>query len=589
MCGIFGYAGKKTKAAEFVFAGLKSLEYRGYDSWGIAAISTQNTISVKKKTGKIGAATIDEFGPSNFAFGHTRWATHGGVTEVNSHPHLDCIGNFAIVHNGIIENYEKLKKDLQKKGHKIISETDSEIAIHLIEEYAKTLPFSEAVRKAFLQFSGLNAIIVMSVKDRQFVAARSGSPLVIGFGTDENFIASDALALLRHTKRVYFLEDNEYAVVSKNSIRIADISNNQKKIVKPTTLNWKISETTKGNFPYFMLKEIYEQPEMIERIALTPASDIEKWVQIIKKAKGTYLIGCGSAYHACIAGSYIFSHIAKFHINPAVASEFGYQLDFLTKKSLVIALSQSGETMDTLEAVKKAKAAGAKIGAFVNVAGSTLYREADYKLPLTAGPEKGVATTKAFTAKISFLLLIAYALSGNLNQGRKLLKKAARSSRKLLEKETTNGIKNICKKLQHKEHLYVIGRCLSYTTALESALKIKEISYIHAEGFAAGELKHGVLALIEKNTPCLVFAPSDETEGANIAGAMEMKARGGDIIAVASHSHEVFDEYLKVNDCKEATIIPNVIMSQLFGYYMATARGLDPDMPRNLAKSVTVK
>lgn len=592
MCGIFGYVGSKTNAAEMVLDGLKRLEYRGYDSWGIAVVPelrTQNSmtkkIAVKKKAGKIGNANVDDLPKSTIAFGHTRWATHGGVTDINAHPHLDCSGTIAIIHNGIFENYEEVKKKL--KGHRFISETDTEVAVHLIEEYAKKMPLPKAVQKAFNQMEGLNAIIVLS--QNVLIAARNGSPLVAGFGDNENFLASDAAALLPHTKEVHFLEDDQMAIVRQRDVVLLNAKTGKSLQPKKQMLTWNIRDAEKGDYPYFMLKEIYQQPDVVADIAASCAGYAQKMARIIKASRGAYLVGCGTASYAAIAGEYLFSKIAKRHVNVAIGSEFGYHLDFLNRDSLVIAISQSGETMDILESVKKAKHKGANIMALVNVLGSTLYREADYKILIAAGPEKGVASTKAFIGMLAHLTLLSFAVAGKTSDGIAVLTRAVVSMKKVLTGQSLKQIKVLAKKLKKAEHIYVIGRGLSYPTALETALKIKEISYIHAEGLAAGELKHGPLALVTRGTPCIAYLPNDETYGANLAGAMEMKARGGYIIGISHKPHEVFDYFIRVADAGEATIMPNVVVAQLLAYYLTMARGLDPDMPRNLAKSVTVK
>lgn len=603
MCGIFAYIGKKENAAEIVLEGLKSLEYRGYDSWGVAVVPSGQdpkilrsqdpnkkiTIKLKKKVGKIGNASVKELPKSSFGLGHTRWATHGGVVEKNAHPHIDCTGLVAVIHNGIIENYDTLKKGLSKSKHTFVSDTDSEVEVHLIEQYMQQYPFSEAVRLAFRKFEGFNALITFHAGNREFVAIRNGSPLVVGFGKGENYIASDAIALLPYTHQVYFLEDNEMLRVTEEKIRLFDAITGKEKKIKPTVLEWDIKAAEKGLYEHFMLKEIYEQPDLIASIGLEGEEQAVKLAGLIKKSYGTYFVGCGSASYACLTASYFFSKIAKHHINWAIGSEFSYHLDFLTKKSLVVALSQSGETMDILESVKAAKKRGATIAALVNVLGSTLYREADESFLIGAGPEKGVASTKAFIGKLSYLLLTAYALSGRIKQGKKLLQEGARGAHELLNSKNVDHIKKLAYRVQNKKDIYVIGRGLSYPASLEAAMKIKEISYIHAEGLAAGELKHGPLALIEKGTPCIVFAPLDETHGANMAGAMEMRARGGYIIGISPKKHEVFDYYLPVADGGDGSILLGVITAQILAYYLAVLKGLDPDKPRNLAKSVTVK
>lgn len=588
MCGIFGYVGKNQNAGDLVLDGLRILEYRGYDSWGVATLKEEK-ITVKKKAGKIPEEKID-FPKTSFALGHTRWATHGGVTDANAHPHLDCTGNLAIIHNGIIENYDEIKKELEKEGHTFISQTDTEVAVHLIEAYLKKgKKFLEAVRLAFLEFDGLNAIIVMDANSKTFVAAKTGSPLVVGKGNGEgNYIASDAPALIKHTDVLHFIEDGEMIEITTDTINGYDQKTGKEKDLSWQTVDWKFDAIDKGDYKHFMLKEIYEQPKVIETILNQAATTVEDLADIVKHSYGTYLVACGTAAYAALAGTYLFSKIAKRHVNYAVGSEFGYQLDFLKKDSLVIALSQSGETIDVIEAVKKAKDKGATIYALVNVLGSTLYRMADYKSLLMAGPEKAVASTKAFTAKLTYLILLAFALKGNINDGKDEVKKAVFSSTKVLESEVEN-IQKIAKDIYRNNHIYAIGRGLAYPIALEAALKIKEISYIHAEGMASGELKHGPIALVEKGTPCVAFLPDDETYGANLAGAMEMKARGAKIIGISFKNHEVFDHYIEVNEAGSATIIPETISVQLLAYYLALSRGLDPDMPRNLAKSVTVK
>lgn len=592
MCGIFGYVGKKTNAADIIMTGLKKLEYRGYDSWGIAVIPNTrkqlSTIYMKKQIGKIGDATADDMPESSFGFGHTRWATHGGVTGVNAHPHKDCTGTIALIHNGIVENFEELKKELVKK-HRFVSETDTEVIVHLIEDYAKKYPFEEAVRKTFLRCSGLNAIVVISSLKRCLVAIRNGSPLVIGFGNHENLVASDASALLPHTRMVQFLEDGDMAVIDEKDVVISNVTTTEKKPVLGIKLDWSMKQAEKGKYPNFMLKEIHEQPTVIRNIIDTTQRQIENIAEAIRTSYGTYMVGCGSASYVALAGSYLFSKIAKRHINTAIGSEFGYHLDFLTPKSVVLALSQSGETMDILESVKKAKDRGASIVAITNVLGSTLYRLADSKMLIGAGPEISVASTKAVTGKLTILTLLAYAVSGEFDKGKGVIIKTLASVSSVLSQEKIQAVKACARKIFRSKHIYCIGRGLSYPASLETAMKIKEISYIHAEGMAAGELKHGPLALIEKGTPCIAFLPHDETYGANLAGAMEMKARGGFVIGISYKPHEVFDYFLPVQDALEGTIIPNIVVGQLLAYELATLRGLDPDKPRNLAKSVTVK
>lgn len=599
MCGIFGYIGNNKNSPRLVLEGIKSLEYRGYDSWGIATIDTDSDshkIIVKKRIGIIGKATVDGLPKSSIALGHTRWATHGAVTEKNAHPHLDCTGELAIIHNGIIENYDELKKEVISDGHKLISKTDTEVAVHLIEQQYKKLlrdnhknVFIEAVRLSFNKFVGLNAIIVMDAVSQTFVAAKTGSPLVIGKGKGENFLASDAHAILPHTKNLYFMEDGELISITPDNITVYNALIGSVKDVKFMRLNWEVRSVIKGKYPHYMIKEIYEQPQVIRNILSENQRQIDIFANLIKKSFGTYLIGCGTAAYACLAGSYIFSKIAQIHINWAQASEFGYTTDFLTSKSFVIALSQSGETIDVVEAVKKAQDKNSVIGALVNVFGSTLFRMSTHKIILGAGTEKAVVSTKAFTAKLTYLILLAHTLNKTESQGRMEIQKSVLGVTEVLSNQYLQKFKKLVDKISKYKDIYVIGRGISYPIALETALKIKEASYIHAEGFAAGELKHGVIALIERGIPCISFLPNDETYGATLAGTMEMKARGGYIIGVSFKQHEIFDYYLPVQDCGIATIIPAIVVGQLLGYYLAVNRGLDPDRPRNLAKSVVVK
>ncbi len=593
MCGIFAYAGRKKNAGAIVLNGLKQLEYRGYDSWGIAIQITNYKLKiknlwVKKRVGKIGEAKADKFPSGSMAIGHTRWATHGAVTLVNAHPQLDCQQRLALIHNGIIENYQELRRRLKQRHH-FVSETDTEVLLHLIEEINEKKPFPEAVRLAFKQAGGLNAVIVFDSQTETLVAAKTGSPLVIGLGQGENFIASDLWSLLPHTRKVFFLEDGQMATVTSRQVVLKEIKAGKEIKVKPQLINWQVEQSQLGKYPHFMIKEISEQPQVIDQISATMIDQAGKLARLIKKSSGTFIVGCGTAAYAGLAGQYLFSQIAGRHINPAVGSEFTYHADFLTERSLVMALSQSGETIDIIESVQLAKKKKARVAALVNVLGSTLYRLADFKILLNAGPEKCVLATKSLTAKLAVLILTAEILSGQTNQGRELLKKASQEVSRLLKPANLNLIKKLAAKIYQQRQMFVIGRGLSYPAALEAALKIKEASYLHAEGFASGELKHGVIALIEKGTPCLVFAPEDETYAAVISGAMELKARGALIIAVSPKNNEVFDFHLAVKDCAAATIIPNVVVSQLLGYYLALKKGLDPDKPRNLAKSVTVK
>jgi glutamine---fructose-6-phosphate transaminase (isomerizing) len=586
MCGIFGYVGKLNKAAEITLEGLKLLEYRGYDSWGVA-VKQGKKIVFEKHVGKIGDAKVN-LPESTLGIGHTRWATHGGVTEKNAHPHMDCAKTIAVVHNGIVENFQELKADLIKKGHKFVSETDTEVIPHLVEENLKHEGFSSSVRDAFNALKGLNAVVVANAVSKEIVAAKTGSPLIAGIGDGELFIASDASAIVRHTKKVIFLKDNEMVIIGKD-IQLISLPGGERIEVKPETVNWSYEISTKGIYPDFMIKEIYEQPTVIRNIANNYSDQIEKLAKIIKNARGTYFIGAGTASYAALAGTYLLSKIAKRHVNTTVASEFNYLEDFLTKESLIIALSQSGETIDVVEPLNRAKEKGCKVFAITNTLGSSIYRMADYNMLLNAGPEKAVASTKAYIAKVSVILMLAYAFIGEIEKAKEILLNTANEIQRLTSKDSVDQIKNVAKFLSKVRNVYSIGRGVSYSSALESALKIKEVSYIPTEGLAGGELKHGTLALISKGVPCIVFAPLDETHESIISNAIEIKARGGTIIGISPQRAEVFDHFIEVKDLDCGSYIAQVVVAQLLAYYIAVRLGLDPDKPRNLAKSVTVK
>lgn len=592
MCGIFGYVGKKDNAAQVVLEGLKFLEYRGYDSWGIAIKNQKNNnlkFITEKYVGKIGNAALRSDGVrSSLAIGHTRWATHGGVKSKNAHPHLDCKKIIAVVHNGIIENHLILKEELLEKGHKFISETDTEVIAHLIEEYLKKEEFVSAVRNAFNRLKGLNAIVVSCAKSKQIIAAKTGSPLVVGKNAEGLFIASDASGIVKHTNQLLFVKDNEMVILG-DGVELISLQEGKKKKLAFEEINWKIEDVNKGKFKHFMIKEIFEQPKVIRNIAENYGEQLKELKKIIDNAKGVFFIGAGTAFHACLTGSYLFSKVAHKHINTGVASEFNYLEDFLNSDSLIIALSQSGETIDVIEPLNRAKRRGSKITAITNVLGSTIYRISDYKMLIGAGPEKAVASTKAYIGKLSILFMLAFSDARKMEEGKNLLLKAADEIDRILKESNIQKIKKIAKKLNKSEHLYTIGRGLSWATALEAALKIKEVSYLHTEGLAGGELKHGPIALISKGTPCIFFAPKDETFDAIVSNATEIKSRGGFIIGIGPEESGVFDEWIEIKNIGEAQIIAQVVVAQLLGYYLAIERGVDPDKPRNLAKSVTVK
>jgi glutamine---fructose-6-phosphate transaminase (isomerizing) len=596
MCGIFGYVGSRSDSPQVVLAGLKKLEYRGYDSWGIAARHNgggPGSIAVEKHVGKIGQAST-LLADSQAALGHTRWATHGGVTEVNAHPHLDCGGELAVIHNGIIENYEELRSDLRQRGHRFVSETDTEVVAHLLEEELADKPrdadhLIQALIVVFRRLDGLSAISVLEPSAQCIAVAKNGSPLVLGHGPDGNFLASDSAALLEHTRRLTFLDDGQAALITPDDVRVYDIASG---LAQAQTRIWDIAwveeQTDLSGFPNFMSKEIHEQPSVIRRL-VERAPEAAQLAEIVKRGRTVHLVGCGTAAHAAKTGEYLFSRIARLQVSSVAGSEFGYLEDFLDAESVVVGLSQSGETIDLLDSMKTAAARGAHLAALVNVEGSSLYRLVDTPILLGAGPERCVLATKSFTAKLAVLLMAAYAARGELSRGLGLLELAATEIEAFLGDRRLAQVRGLAERFRDVDHLYVIGRGPSYPLALEAALKIKEVSYIHAEGFAGGELKHGVIALIEPGTPCLVLAPNDETFRAVVSGAQEIKARGGHIIGISPNESEVWDDHVRVADVGEAAAIVNAVPPQVLAYNLALLRGHDPDKPRNLAKSVTVK
>ena len=587
MCGILGYVGKNEIGSEVVFDGLKRLEYRGYDSWGIAS-AQKNEFRIFKKVGKIGNAN-PKLPKTNLAIGHTRWATHGKVTEINAHPHLDCTKTIALVHNGIVENYKTIKKEITKKKHVFKSETDTEVIVHLIEEYMKNKSFKEAVSQSFKRLKGLNAIVVCNLKTKEIAAVKNGTPIVAGKGSNNDFyISSDIVGISKHTNKLIFLDDNQLLTLGKTA-ELIDVLTRKKLNIKVTKIKVNLIEENKGKYDHFIQKEINEQPKIISQIALNFEANAKKLANLIKTAKGIFLVGCGSASFVCLAGTYLFSNIAKKHLNFSIGSEFKYLEDYLTNKTLVIPISQSGETIDVLDSVKKAKIKRTKIAAITNVLGSSLYRVSDYNFLLSAGVEKAVLATKSFTAMISILYFAAKAFAEDSEDAKKKLLLASKNIKSILSHNYLVKIRNLAKQLKDKKHIYVIGRGLSYPVALETALKIKESTYIHSEGFAGGELKHGAIALIEEGTPCIVITTNDETKDEILSNAMEIKARGGFMIGIGSVYDDVFDVFLKTDDLKYATMLPQIVIAQLLAYYITVLKGLDPDKPRNLAKSVTVK
>lgn len=592
MCGIFGYIGERNDAGSIVVKGLKNLEYRGYDSWGVAMRLKDGSLRVEKEVGKIGAIKPEAFNEeSSLAVAHSRWATHGGVTRENAHPHFSCDESIAVVHNGIIENFEELRSELKTKGHTFKSETDTEVIPHLIEEELKVkgMTLEQATRAACRKFHGRYAILAFDKNSQSLVAARTGSPLIVGVGKGEFFIASDIPAFLEHTRTVQYLDDGEMVVVSGGKIRFSDIESGEERKKRLVTIDWTIKDAEKGEYDHYMLKEIMDQKESILRAIHQKDEEILEVAKAIETCLGCILTGCGTAGKVCMTADYFFSVVAKRHVNFTPASEFPIFHHFLKPESLIIVVSQSGETADVLEAMKVAKKAGSKVLAIVNTQGSSIARTADYTLLINAGPEKAVASTKAATGQMAVLLLIAHAVAGKLNAGRTLLLETGGQINDMLNPRYIERIRGIAEEIHHHGNVYIIGKGWNYPMALESAIKIQEVSYIHAEGFAAGELKHGPIALIEQGTPCIALMGNDEFTSDMISNIQELKARGAMIIAVSPKRFDIFDHWLKVPDAGAAQPIVNVIPIQILAYYLAVLRGRDPDMPRNLAKSVTVK
>ncbi|MBU4501602.1 MAG: glutamine--fructose-6-phosphate transaminase (isomerizing) [Nanoarchaeota archaeon] len=584
MCGIIGYIGNKN-ATNIVVEGLKRLEYRGYDSWGIALKNGE--IKLIKEVGKIskfsGGQDLEK---SNMAIGHTRWATHGGVTKENSHPHTSCDGKIAVVHNGIIENFKELKKELET-NHKFKSETDTEVIPHLIEENIN-LGFEEAVKKAVSRIKGRYAILVMNADSNKLIAIRRGSPLIVGINNDEKFIASDIPAFLNHTKEVMYLDDNEMVVIDCE-LKFFNLKDGSKINKRRITIDWDASQAEKGDHPYFVIKEIMEQKDTIARAVNQKDKEIIKIANEINKAYGTFFTGCGTAGKVCRIGEYIFSKVANKHINFTVSSEFPNYQHFLTNKTLMIAISQSGETADVMEAVEVAKKKGVKIISLVNVMGSSLQRASDHAFMINAGPEKAVASTKVTTAQIAIITLLAYATAGKLKEGKQLLMNTASQVNDMLNPRYEQHVMKLAEKIKDSNNIYILGRSLNYPLAQEAAIKIMELSYIHAQGFAGGEMKHGPLALIEKNSPVITLVGNDESKEEIISNTMEAKSRGAYIIGISPENNDIFNYWIKVPDAGNASPIVNLIPIQILAYHLAILRGCDPDYCRNLSKSVTVK
>ncbi|MDP3726009.1 MAG: glutamine--fructose-6-phosphate transaminase (isomerizing) [bacterium] len=593
MCGIFGYIGNDNHSVLKAIRGLKDLEYRGYDSWGIA-VKTKDNIFIKKAVGKISAVSESDFKNTfgTVSLGHTRWATHGGVSPKNAHPHFSRDRSVVVVHNGIIENHDILREEIKDQfGNNIFrSETDTEVIPLLIDLFMeKGFSFEKAFIKTSRKLKGRFAFVALYKNEPFVLAARNGSPLVLGVGAQEYFIASDTPAFLDYTNKVYFFENGEYAKISPERATFFNLKSGQTISKKTEVIQWKKESASKGGHPHFMLKEILDERELIENTVTLGSGAVMRTAELFKKADVIFFTAMGTASHMGMAGEYIFSRIAQKSVRSVYAAEFDKVLPFINKKSVVCGITQSGETADLLEAFKSAKQKDAQIMSIINARGSSAERESLLSVPVNAGTEKAVASTKAATAQFTILTLLAYALKGKQKQGEKKLIETSRSIKEWLNKSLLRHISKIAQKIKDAEDLYVIGKSVNYPIALEAALKIKEVSYIHAEGFAAGELKHGTIALIEKGTPCLVLVSNDEYTHDVLNAAQELKARGALIIGVSSQPSPLFDYFIQTPDLGDETSIAHMISSQILAYYLAVLRGVDPDKPRNLAKSVTVK
>ena len=609
MCGIVGYLGHR-QATEVLVEGLSKLEYRGYDSAGVA-VNTGNELEIRKFKGRLAILAEDlEKSPilGGLGIGHTRWATHGEPSDVNSHPHFNMDRTIAVVHNGIIENYMELKEELQAEGVVFLSQTDTEVVAHLVDKYYEG-NLLDAVYKATERLRGAYALgVICKDNNNELVSVRKDSPLVVGLGEGENFIASDIPAILKYTRNVYFLENGEFVHIVGDKLTILDENRNvvEKEV---TEITWDVEAASKGGYEHFMLKEIYEQPNGVKETLIRRLNDngeiqlddIKMTKEDLDKINKVYIVACGTAYHAGLVGKFAIEKFAKIPVITDIASEFRYRDPFIDENTLLILVSQSGETADTLASLRYAKERGARILSVTNVVGSSIARESDDVFYTWAGPEISVASTKAYTTQLVSFYMIAldFAIKkGTItrefyNEMIEKLKEMPEKVSKALEQE--EYIKNdVAKTLKEANSAFYLGRGLDYKLAMEGALKIKEISYIHAEAFAAGELKHGTIALIEKGTPVIAIATQEELFEKMVSNMEEVRARGAYVIAIAQEKNteveKAADKVIYIPDVDDiVSSILTVLPLQLLSYYVAVERGCDVDKPRNLAKSVTVE
>ena len=608
MCGIVGYVGKK-QAVPILMDGLSKLEYRGYDSAGVAVMQ-DGEIKIKKSKGRLAVLQekLDNGEPLSgvMGIGHTRWATHGEPSDTNSHPHLSRSGRFAVVHNGIIENYMKLRQMLINKGFEFISETDTEVIAQLVEYYYNG-DIVETLTKVVERVEGSYALgILCADNPDSFVAVRKESPLIVGLGEGENFIASDVPAILAHTRDVYFLENDEIVLLDAENVKVYNLDGEEIK-KEPYHVEWDISAAEKGGYEHFMFKEIMEQPRVIRdtvqpriRDGKIVLDDISLTAEYIKGINKIYIVACGSAYHVGVVGKYVIEAMTRIPVEVTVASEFRYMNPIVDGKTLTVVISQSGETADTIAAMREAKRLGSRTFAIVNAVGSAIAREADDVLYTWAGPEISVATTKAYSTQVTAIYLLSLYIAQELNMidDEKLktkldaLEKLPENIQKILDNK--EQIQYMASQYYNAKNVFFLGRTLDYAVALEGSLKLKEISYIHSEAYAAGELKHGPIALIEQGTVVVALCTVNKLFDKMLSNIKEVKARGAVLIAIAEEGHTDIeheaDHVIYLPKCDELALPSEaVIPLQLFSYYIASLKGLDIDKPRNLAKSVTVE
>lgn len=593
MCGIFGYSGTK-ECNDLIFQGLKRLEYRGYDSWGMAVLQGKK-IHQYKDVGEIqGSAKLEKLPKGNIGIGHTRWATHGGVTKTNTHPHISTSEDFTLAQNGIVENFDELKQKLIKEGVKFISQTDTEVIVRLIERELKKRSLKDAIIHVFKKLKGRNTVVVLSNNDGKIYAVRNGSPLVIGVAKDGTYLASDTLSFSLATNKAILLENYDMVEIDGKSIEIFNILENRKKNVNTKELKHQFTQIEKGKFEHFMLKEIVDQKETLLFATEYTEKDLEPLIKEIKKGKRVYLIGAGTAGFSAGQVAYFLRNIAHIDAQEIRSYEFKAYLPIVKKGDIVIAFSQSGETADTIEAIEHMKEKGCKVASLVNMYGTAMSRLSDYEYYTNSGPEICVASTKVFTAQCAWGYLLSMSIAGKYRKARMNIKELSKDIAKLFTKKCFDEIKRVAEYMAKRESAFILGKGENAYIAFEGALKIKEISYKHVEGFAAGELKHGVIALIEKGSVVFGIIPSSESEdSSDLISAMEqVKTRGAFTVGIGGKEFskmDLFDRYIVTEQVDNFSSISNAIPFQLISYFLSVRLGNNVDKPRNLAKSVTVK